>query len=73
MVERIELDPQYLEVMPNHAGPHYEELRTMLVQNGITGEQAIESLNNSWTRNHDERIQRWEQQTIDNANTAEEA
>ncbi|KAF8798576.1 hypothetical protein BYT27DRAFT_7228338 [Phlegmacium glaucopus] len=72
MDERIINNP-HLEVRPDHAGPHYNVLRNILTQNGMTLEQAIQALNESWTQNHDERVQRWDQQVIDDANAAEEA
>lgn len=64
MPERILQDP-HLEVMPDHAGPFYDVLRAALVQHGMTEEEAVQALDNSWTQNHDNRIQRWEQQTAD--------
>ncbi|KAF8811381.1 hypothetical protein BYT27DRAFT_7253080 [Phlegmacium glaucopus] len=69
MDERIINDP-HLEVRPDHAGPHYNVLRNMLTQNGMTAEQAVQALDNSWTQNHNERVQRWDQQVIDDANAA---
>ncbi|KAF8808523.1 hypothetical protein BYT27DRAFT_7337751 [Phlegmacium glaucopus] len=70
MAERLEHDP-HLEAMPDHASQHYDILRNALTQNGMTIEQAIHALDQSWTQNHDERIQRWDQQVIDDANVAE--
>ncbi|KAF8809688.1 hypothetical protein BYT27DRAFT_7209973 [Phlegmacium glaucopus] len=61
MDERIILNP-HLEVMPDHAGPHYDVLQNALVQNGMTIEQAIQTINDSWTLNHNKRVQRWDQQ-----------
>ncbi|KAF8817339.1 hypothetical protein BYT27DRAFT_7075248 [Phlegmacium glaucopus] len=52
----------HLEVMPDHAGPHYNVLRNTLTQNRMTVEQALQALNDSWTQNHEEQIQRWNQQ-----------
>ena len=72
MAERINVDP-HLEVMPDHAGPHYGIICATLTQNGLTEEQAVQALNNSWLQAHNEWIQRWEQQTINDANAAEEA
>ncbi|KAF8806829.1 hypothetical protein BYT27DRAFT_7211856 [Phlegmacium glaucopus] len=71
MDERIIHNP-HLEVMPDHAGPHYNILRDVLTQNGMTVEQAVQALNNSWIQNHDERVQRWDQQVIDDANAVAE-
>jgi len=72
MAERITQDP-HLDVMPDHAGPNYDVLRNALTQGGLTIEQAIQAINDSWTRSHDDRIQRWDQQVIDDANAADEA
>jgi hypothetical protein len=72
MAHRITLDP-HLEIMPDHAGPHYDVLRTVLIRNGMTEDKAIQALNDSWTCNRNERIQRWEQQTIDDAKAAKGA
>ncbi|KAF8812014.1 hypothetical protein BYT27DRAFT_7088397, partial [Phlegmacium glaucopus] len=71
MDERIILNP-HLEVMPDHAGPHFNVLRNALMQNGLTIEQAIQAINDSWTQTHNEQVQRWDQQVIDDA-VAEEA
>ncbi|KAF8800991.1 hypothetical protein BYT27DRAFT_7311367 [Phlegmacium glaucopus] len=71
MDERIIHDP-HLKVMPDHAGPHYNVLQIALIQNGITMEQAVQALNDSWIQNHDERVQRWDQQVIDDANAVVE-
>ncbi|KAF8801017.1 hypothetical protein BYT27DRAFT_7046194, partial [Phlegmacium glaucopus] len=68
---RIVLNP-HLEVMPDHAGPHFDVLRNALMQNGLTIEQAIQAIDESWTQTHNERIQRWDQQVVDDA-IAEEA
>ncbi|KAF8797793.1 hypothetical protein BYT27DRAFT_7124586 [Phlegmacium glaucopus] len=72
MDERIIHDP-HLEVMPDHAGPHYNVLRNALIQNGMNAEQAIQALDVSWVQNHDERVQRWDQQVINDANAVQEA
>ena len=69
MDDRIVHDP-HLEVIPNHAGPHYDALRNALTQNGLTLEQAILALDNSWTQNHEARIQAWNQQVEDDAAAA---
>ena len=65
------MDP-HLEQMPDHAGPFYQAVRDVLVQNGMPAEQAIQALNNSWTMNHDARILAWDQQAADNAAAAEQ-
>ena len=36
-------------------------------------EQAIQSLDDSWTRAHEERIQAWDQEVLEEPNAAEEA
>jgi hypothetical protein len=69
MDERILNDP-HLEIMPDHAGPHYEVLRGALTGNGMTPEQAIQALNDSWTQNHDARVQAWDQQVENDAAAA---
>jgi hypothetical protein len=71
MDDRIMHNP-HLEVMPSHAGPHYLVLRNTLAQNGMTVEQAVQALNDSWTQNHEARVQAWEQQVANDA-AAEEA
>ena len=62
--ERINQDP-HLEVVPDHAGPHYDAIRTILINSGITNEQAIETLNASWTLSHEEHMQAWNLQVIE--------
>ena len=59
-------DP-HLEVMPDHAGPHYQALRDALVQNGMPEDQALQALDNSWTLNHNARVVAWDQQVADDA------
>jgi hypothetical protein len=66
MDNRIMHDP-HLEVVPDHAGPHYDVLRNALTQNGMTVEEAVQALNNSWSLNHDARIQAWDQQVAEDA------
>ena len=72
MAERILQDP-HLEVRPDHAGTHYQVLRDNLVQHGMTEPEAIQALEDAWMRTHDERIARWDQQVMEDANAAEEA
>jgi len=72
MADRIPQDPR-LEVLPNHAGPHYNAIRQIIQNSGATLEQAIQSLNESWTRTRDERIQAWDQQVLDDNAAAGEA
>ena len=72
MAERINVNPHF-EVIPDHAGPHYGIICATLTQNGLTEEQAVQALNDLWSQAHNEWIQRWEQQTINDANAAEEA
>ena len=61
--ERINQDP-HLEVVLDHAGLHYNTIRTILINTGITNEQAIETLNASWTLSHEEHMQAWNLQVI---------
>ena len=61
MDDRILHNP-HLEIIPDHAGPHYDGLRGILVQNGLTAEQALQALNASWTQNHAARALAWDQQ-----------
>ena len=61
MDDRIIHNP-HLEAIPDHAGPHYDVLRNILIQTGMTPVQVVEALNNSWTQNHSTRIQAWDQQ-----------
>ena len=61
MDDRIIHDPN-LELIPDHAGPHYDVLRDALIHNGMTLEQAVQALNVSWAQNHAARIQAWDQQ-----------
>ena len=49
------MDP-HLEEMPDHAGPFYQAIRDVLIQNGMPAEQAIQVLDNSWNLNHDAHI-----------------
>lgn len=69
--ERIIHNP-HLDTIPDHAGTHYDAIRTILVGTGLTNAEAIQSLDTSWTRVHEERIQVWDQQVIDDARDQEE-
>ena len=60
----------HLEVIPDHAGPHYDVLRNLLMQNGMTPEEAVQALNNSWTQSHAARVQAWDQQVENEAAAA---
>jgi predicted ribosome quality control (RQC) complex YloA/Tae2 family protein len=62
-----------LEVLPNHAGPHYNNICQLLINTGLALKQAIHSLNNSWMHNCEELIQAWDQQVLDDNFAAEEA
>ena len=64
MDNRILHDP-HLEVVPDHAGPHYDALRNALTNNGMTPEEAIQALNDSWNLNHDARVQAWDLQVAE--------
>jgi DNA-binding GntR family transcriptional regulator len=72
MAERI---PQYprLEVLPNHANPHYNSIRQLLLNTSLTLEQAIQSLDDSWTQAHGIQIQAWDQQVLNDNAAAKEA
>jgi hypothetical protein len=72
MAERILQEPR-LEVLPDHMGPHYNNICLILINTSLTLEQAVQSLNDSWTHSHDERTQAWDQQVLDDNTTAEEA
>ena len=63
------MDP-HLEEMPDHAGPFYQAVRDVLIQNGMPTEQAIQALDNSWNMNHDARILAWDQRVADDAAAA---
>ena len=66
MDNRIMYNP-HLEVPPDHAGPHFDVLRNTLTQNGMTVEQAVQALDQSWALNHEARIQAWDQQVAQDA------
>ena len=66
MDNRILHDP-HLEVVPDHAGPHYDVLRNTLTQNGMNPEQAVQALNDSWNLNHAARVQAWDLQVAEDA------
>jgi hypothetical protein len=68
-MDRIILDP-HLEVMPDHAGQHYEVLRNVLTQNGMNLEEAIQALNHSWSLARDARVVAWDQQVVEDAAAA---
>lgn len=72
MADRIHRDPR-LEVLPNHAGPHYDNIRRLLIGTGLTLEQAIQNLNDSWTQSREEQTQAWDRQVAMENNAAEEA
>ena len=59
-------DP-HVEMVPDHAGPHYVALLNTLTQNGMTEEQAVQALNQSWNLNHDTRVQAWDLQVAQDA------
>ena len=69
MDDRILHDP-HLEVMPDHAGPHYDALRATLTQNGLNAEDAVLALNDSWTLGHVARVEAWELQVAADAAAA---
>ena len=69
--ERITQNP-HLEIIPNHAGPHYNDIQTVLVNTGITDEQAVKTLNTSWTHSHKECIRIWDRQVAEDEATQQE-
>jgi hypothetical protein len=72
MAERIAQNP-HLEVLPNHAGPRYDALRTLLTNTGLSEAEAAQALNNTWTMAHEDRIVAWDQQVRDDAEAEEAA
>ena len=62
--ERIARNPHF-DTIPDHAGPHYNAIRTILVNTGITNEQAVKTLDTSWINSQEERIQAWDQQVLE--------
>ena len=66
MDDRVIHDP-HLEVIPDHNGPHYDVLRNALTQNGMSAEEALQALNDSWNQNHDARVQIWDAQVAADA------
>ena len=69
--ERLTQNP-HLEAIPDHAGPHYDPVCTILVNAGQTEEQAIQTLNTTWTQQHEDRVQAWDQQVAEDARIQEE-
>ena len=69
--ERIKQNP-HLEVIPSHTGPHYNDIQTILVNTSNTDEQAVETLNASWTHSHKECIWIWDQQVTEDEATQQE-
>jgi hypothetical protein len=53
MADRIPQDPR-LEVLPNHTGPHYDDICQLLLNTGLTLKQAVQTLNDSWTQSQAE-------------------
>ena len=66
MPERILQDP-HLKVMPDHSSPHHAILQAALTQNGMSEEEAMQMINNSWTQAHNKHILLWDQQVANNA------
>ncbi|KAF8164712.1 hypothetical protein B0H34DRAFT_761440 [Crassisporium funariophilum] len=69
--ERLTNNP-HLETLPDHSGPHYDVIRTLMTNTGMSEEEAVESLNTSWTRVHEERIQAWDQQVLEDTQEQDE-
>ncbi|KAF8800043.1 hypothetical protein BYT27DRAFT_7263187 [Phlegmacium glaucopus] len=72
MADRIAQNP-HLETLPNHSGPHYDALRALLIATGISEDEAILSLNQTWTNAHSDRIIAWDQQVQNDVLIQEEA
>lgn len=62
----------HLETIPDHAGAHYDLICIFLTNTGMTEEEAVESLNASWTCVHEEQVQAWDQQVLDDSRKQEE-
>lgn len=58
--------------MPDHAAAHYGVIRDLLVNAGLPGAEVVQSLNDSWTRGHDEWVQLWDQQVAEDLRIEEE-
>ena len=41
---------------------HYDVLRNALTQNGMSAEEALQALNDSWNQNHNAWVQVWDAQ-----------
>ncbi|KAF8805345.1 hypothetical protein BYT27DRAFT_7258455 [Phlegmacium glaucopus] len=72
MADRIAQDPN-LETIPNHASPHYNALRGLLVGTGLSQEEAVLSLNQTWLDTHDERVAAWNLQVQEGTQALDEA
>ena len=70
MDDRIINDP-HLEIIPDHADAHYNVHRNALTQNGMTADEALQALNDSWTQNHAARVQGWDLQVENDAAAAQ--
>ena len=68
---RIETDPR-LKILPDHTSPHYLDLRTILIDTGLTEAQAVERLDTTWTQGHGTRVQQWNHQVEEEAQAEEE-
>ena len=63
-LERLTQNP-HLDNIPDHARQHYDTVRAILVNTGISNKEAIKTLNASWTLSHQERIQTWDLQVAE--------
>ena len=54
---------EILEVMPDH----HAILWAALTQNGMTEDEAISAVNNSWNQVHNDRVALWDQQVANDA------
>jgi hypothetical protein len=68
---RIETDPG-LEILPDHTSPDYLALRTVLIDTGLTVDEAVERLNTTWTQGHNTRVGAWNHQVEEDAQAEEE-
>ncbi|KAH9911515.1 uncharacterized protein B0H18DRAFT_1128618 [Fomitopsis serialis] len=50
------------EVCPNYAGPAYAPFRQMLVERGMTVEDATQALKDGWQAEYNQRLEAWQTQ-----------
>ena len=71
MAERITQNP-HLEVLPDHMAVHYDAIQDLMVNAGLSAEEVVQSLNNSWVCGHKERIRLWDRQIAEDLRIEEE-